>query len=53
MHNLKTHIRTAHLKRKDFKCVEPDCGKTFLHNKSLKEHLKKAHQKQDMDLIRH
>lgn len=50
MHNLKTHVRTAHLKRKDFKCDELNCGKTFLHNKSLKEHKKKVHLKKKSDI---
>lgn len=43
MHNLKTHIRTAHIKRRDFVCQIEDCNKAFLHKKSLKEHLMKYH----------
>lgn len=43
MHNLKTHIRTAHLKSKDFKCFYEGCSKDFLHKKSLKEHQIKVH----------
>lgn len=43
MHNLKTHIRTAHMKSRDFICYFENCKKAFLHNKSLKFHISKVH----------
>jgi len=35
-YNLKTHIKTYHLKIRDFICKFKNCDAKFLHNKSLK-----------------
>ena len=40
-YNLSVHIKTNHLKIKEFKCNF--CGKSFYHNLSLKKHIKKEH----------
>lgn len=37
--NMTRHYNTAHLKRRRFVCLEPECGKTFGEKHHLKSHL--------------
>ena len=38
---MKTHMRTVHAARKDFKC--PECGKAFGYASHMKTHMRTVH----------
>ena len=40
--NSKTHVKTVHEKKKDFKC--DICGKEFVRNSYLEKHMIEAHE---------